>query len=130
MLEERGIINDKRSAKRLMLIDYIYQYLLIGTTPEEQYEEHEISNNDFEYLKELLEHFDDLVESINNTLANDWNFKRIGYIEKAVLLFAHNEIKYKKTDKALIIDECVKIIKYYTLDDEYKFINASIDKVS
>lgn len=129
MLEERGIVNDKRSEKRLKLIDYIYQYLLIGVKPEEQFEDHEISNEHYETLKIIIENEVMLIESINNSLSNDWNFKRLGYIEKAVLLYAHYEILIKKRDKALIIDESVKIIKYYTIEDEYKYINKSLDNL-
>lgn len=129
MHKERGKVNNPNVLKRLLIIDYIYQYLLIGTTPKTQYEDNDIKENEYDYLVDLISKKDELIASINKTLINGWTFERLGYIEKSILLNAHYELLFLKLDKALVINEAVDMVKYYTYEDEYKYIHSALDKV-
>ena len=59
-----------------------------------------------------------------------WNFDRINALERAILLMSYSHMKYiGKTDKKVIIDVAVRLSKKYLDKDDYKFVNAILDKV-
>ena len=59
-----------------------------------------------------------------------WNFDRINALERAILLMSYSNMKYiGKTDKKVIIDVAVRLAKKYLDKDDYKFVNAILDRV-
>lgn len=59
-----------------------------------------------------------------------WNFDRISALERAILLMSYSNMKYiGKTDKKVVIDVAVRLAKKYLDKDDYKFVNAILDRV-
>jgi transcription termination factor NusB len=60
----------------------------------------------------------------------NWKFARLNRVAQAILLLAYIHHHYvKDADKSVIIDVAVRLSKKFLHDDEYKFINAILDKV-
>ena len=53
----------------------------------------------------------------------------IELIDKAILIFAINEMFYGDLDKPIIIDESIRLAKKFSSPDSYKFLNATLDKI-
>ncbi len=75
-----------------------------------------------------LEHYEEIVNIISKNLHN-WTFNRIDNVAKAILFVGVSDGEYAHlSPRNVIIDECVKIAKNYLKEDDYKFINAVLDK--
>lgn len=59
-----------------------------------------------------------------------WNFDRLNALERAILLmsYTHKQLD-NAADKKVIIDVAVRLSKKYLDKDDYKFVNAILDKV-
>ena len=58
-----------------------------------------------------------------------WNFDRLNALERAILLMSYAHSKLTETaDKKVIIDVAVRLAKKYLDKDDYKFVNAILDK--
>lgn len=75
-----------------------------------------------------LEHFDEIVKSIEEHLVN-WTFSRLDDVCKAILFEAISEGKYAKlSPRKVVISEAVKLAKNYLKDGDHRFVNAILDK--
>lgn len=90
-----------------------------------------IDDND-KFIKQLflqvIKNTNELVTLINSALDN-WNFDRLGLVEKAILLTSLAQGKYLKQPKEVVIDVAVELSKKYCEDKAYKLINGVLDKV-
>ncbi len=59
----------------------------------------------------------------------DWDFKRLGGIEKAILRLGVYELLFTTTDKPVIINEAVELAKNYAEDMAPKLINGILDSI-
>ncbi len=66
---------------------------------------------------------------INKILKGDWDFKRLGFVEQAILIIAASEINFETAQKAIVIDEAITLAKKFCDDDTYKLINGVLDKL-
>lgn len=66
-------------------------------------------------------------EKINQSLNDDWEFKRLGYVEQAILMIACCELDLEVSPKAIVIDEAVTLAKKYCDEETYKLINGVLD---
>ncbi len=58
-----------------------------------------------------------------------WKFDRINAIARAILLMSYTNFKIiGGVDKSIVIDLAVRLAKKYLDKDDYKFINAVLDK--
>ena len=58
-----------------------------------------------------------------------WKFDRLNALERAILLMSYTHSKLEeKADKKVIIDVAVRLSKKYLDKDDYKFVNAILDK--
>lgn len=58
-----------------------------------------------------------------------WKFDRINAIARAILLMSYTNYKILGgVDKSIVIDLAVRLAKKYLDKDDYKFINAVLDK--
>ena len=58
-----------------------------------------------------------------------WKFDRLNALERAILLMSYTHSKLEETaDKKVIIDVAVRLSKKYLDKDDYKFVNAILDK--
>ncbi len=75
-------------------------------------------------IQGTIEQQSDLDARIKEHLDN-WDFRRIGEIDKAVLRLAMYEYTaIKTTPKEVIIKEAVGLVKEYGTDNSYKFVNG------
>lgn len=57
----------------------------------------------------------------------NWHFNRISVITKLILRYAVWELKEKKSDSTLVINEAVELAKGYAEKDSFRFVNAVLD---
>ncbi len=72
-----------------------------------------------------------LKEIINNIepYLNKWKFERLNYCIKSILIISYCNFTYvQDIEKPIVIDCAVKLAKKYGDSDDYKFINAVLDK--
>ena len=85
-----------------------------------------VANKDFYIVKN---NWDNYIKRINETLSDDWEFDRLGCVEKAILLMAASELDFETAQKPIVIDEAVTLTKKYCDEDAYKLINGVLDQL-
>ena len=66
-------------------------------------------------------------QKFNKSLIHFWKFKRLGYVEQAILIIACCELDLDVSPKAIVIDEAVTLAKKYCDEETYKLINGVLD---
>ena len=74
-----------------------------------------------------MKYKDIYIEKINQSLNDEWEFKRLGYVEQAILIIACCELDLDVSPKAIVIDEAVTLAKKYCDEETYKLINGVLD---
>lgn len=79
---------------------------------------------------EVIKHINDIIPVYNDHM-NKWTFDRLNRVEQAILLVAYTQYHYIDTDidKRIVIDVAIKLTKTYCSPNDYKFVNAILDKV-
>lgn len=85
------------------------------------------------FLRELvvksLLHIDDIIIEISKHLVK-WKFDRLNMLSQAILIMSYAHFYYvEKIDKAILINIAVKFAKKFVPGDDFKYINAILDKV-
>lgn len=76
-----------------------------------------------------LSHINEIIPEYQANMAK-WNFSRLNNLEKAILLMSYANYKFvKESDKSVVINTAVNLSKKYLDKDDYKFVNAILDKV-
>lgn len=76
-----------------------------------------------------VEHGEEIDRLIRDHAAN-WDFARIGQIEKNILRLAIAELKFcLETPPAVVINEAVELARDYADEESRGFINAVLDRV-
>lgn len=76
---------------------------------------------------DAMKYKDVYIEKINDSLTADWEFKRLGYVEQAILILACCELDLEVSPRAIVIDEAVTLAKKYCDEETYKLINGVLD---
>ena len=78
----------------------------------------------------MVKHYQEIIPIFEKNMRK-WTFDRLNLLEQALLLLAYCQSYYsvEKTDKAIIINVSVELAKKYLSDNDYKFVNAILDKV-
>ena len=76
---------------------------------------------------DAMKYKDIYIEKINHSLTQDWEFKRLGYVEQAILILACGELDLDGSPRAIVIDEAVTLAKKYCDEETYKLINGVLD---
>ena len=116
-----------------------YQYLFYLSINEKQsiedllkasFQEHidEVDKFSKDYLRTMILNLPDIVAHIE-PLLNKWTFKRLEFVEQAILVLGYTEYKYLNTPKPVIINICVKLAQKFGNDESYKFINAVLENI-
>jgi len=58
-----------------------------------------------------------------------WSFDRLNLVEQSILIMSYTHKQIEKSDKSIIINIAVKLSKKFLDKDDYKFVNAILDKV-
>lgn len=126
-----------RHHARMAVVSLLYAFDLgNGNTAKqtaEILEEKKIRNKQKDFALELysgvMEHIDSCDKSIIEHL-KDWDFERLGSIERATLRLAVYEILFGELDSAVVINEAVEITKAFGTEQSPKFINGVLDAIS
>lgn len=80
-------------------------------------------------LIKTIKHYETAISHLEPQMVK-WTFARLNRVAQAILLLAYTHFHYiKDTDKKVIIDVAVRLAKKFLQDDDYKFVNAILDKV-
>ncbi|PAF41468.1 transcription antitermination factor NusB [Helicobacter sp. 11S03491-1] len=80
----------------------------------------------FDGVLKNLEELDKLIK----LYLKEWDFERLGGMERAILRLGAYEIKFTQTDSPVVINEAVELGKNYGGDNAPKFINGVLDALS
>lgn len=102
----------------------------------------EILNNSFGFLRNLRENEREFVEKMVNTVLENsteidrsistnligWRLARLNPVDRNLLRMGIAEARFND-QKAIIIDDLIRIAKKYSEMDSYRILNAILDKV-
>ncbi len=85
------------------------------------------------FVKEIvikaLNHKEEIISQIEPNLKN-WKFSRLNLITQSIFLLSVAHYQFvKDIEKPIVINVAVSLAKKYVVEDDYKFINAVLDKV-
>jgi N utilization substance protein B len=126
-----------RHHARMAVVSLLYAFDLgNGNTAEhtdEILEEKKIRNKQKDFALDLytgvMENLGACDEVIIAHL-KDWDFERLGSIERATLRLAAYEILFGDLDSAVVINEALEITKAFGTEQSPKFINGVLDAIS
>ena len=130
----KNLVNFKVALKtREYLVQAIYQMFFNNQNPIEIIEqfkkEHELQKVDFENFSESLISINKYKEEFKKILIYlEIQDKNINLLDKSIIYFAINELKFGNLDPLVVIDESLRLSKKFSNPDSYKFINACLDK--
>ena len=130
----KNLVNFKVALKtREYLVQAIYQMFFNNQNPIEIIEqfkkEHELQKVDFENFSESLISINKYKEEFKKILIYlEIQDKDINLLDKLIIYFAINELKFSNLDPLVVIDESLRLSKKFSNPDSYKFINACLDK--
>ena len=130
----KNLVNFKVALKtREYLVQAIYQMFFNNQNPIEIIEqfkkEHELQKVDFENFSESLISINKYKEEFKKILIYlEIKDKDINLLDKSIIYFAINELKFGNLDPLVVIDEALRLSKKFSNPDSYKFINACLDK--
>ena len=126
-----------RHQARMAVVSLLYAYDLgngkIADVAVDILEEKKIRNKQREFALGLFEgviqNLDKVDEAIKTHL-KEWDFERLGSIERATLRLGAYEIMFTDLDPAVIINEAVEISKNFAAEQSPKFINGVLDAIA
>ena len=126
-----------RHQARMAVVSLLYAYDLgnqsIADFSDEIMEEKKIRNKQRDFAMDLfrgvVEHLEKIDEAIVKHL-KDWDFDRLGSIERATLRLGEYEIMFGELDSAVIINEAIEVTKAFGSEQSPKFINGVLDAIS
>jgi len=126
-----------RSHAREAIAGLLYAYSVgntdISLLAKDYLQTRKIKNKQQEFALSLLEgtisHLNELDSMLNQQL-KEWEFSRLGQMEKSILRLGAFEILYTKTDHAIIINEAIELAKIYIGDKSPQFINGILDSLA
>ncbi len=126
-----------RHQARMAVVSLLYAYDLgnqsIADFSDEIMEEKKIRNKQRDFAMDLFlgatKHLVEVDEAIVKHL-KDWDFDRLGSIERATLRLGAYEIMYGELDSAVIINEAIEVTKAFGSEQSPKFINGVLDAIA
>jgi len=126
-----------RHHARMAVVSLLYAFDLgNGNTAEhtaEILEEKKIRNKQKDFALDLYDGVMSNLEACDKAIVThlkDWDFERLGSIERATLRLAAYEILFGDLDSAVVINEAVEITKAFGTEQSPKFINGVLDAIS
>lgn len=126
-----------RHHARMAVVSLLYAYDLgngnIAEHTDEILEEKKIRNKQKDFALTLYEGVMSEIEACDKAIVEhlkEWDFERLGAIERATLRLAAYEILFSELDNAVIINEAVEITKAFGTEQSPKFINGVLDAIS
>ena len=121
----------------MAVVSLLYAYDLgngnIAEHTAEILEEKKIRNKQKDFALNLYEGVLENLEACDKAIIEhlkEWDFERLGAIERATLRLASYEILFGDLDSAVVINEAVEITKAFGTEQSPKFINGVLDAIS
>lgn len=126
-----------RHHARMAVVSLLYAYDLgnqsILEHSDEILEEKKIRNKQRDFALTLyngvIENLQLCDDAISNNL-KEWDFERLGSIERATLRLGAYEILCEGLESAVIINEAIEITKAFGSEQSPKFINGVLDAIA
>lgn len=126
-----------RHHARMAVVSLLYAYDLgngnIAEHTDEILEEKKIRNKQRDFAIGLYEGVMQNLEVVDKAIIEhlkEWDFERLGSIERATLRLASFEILFGDLDSAVVINEAVEITKSFGTEQSPKFINGVLDAIA
>ena len=126
-----------RHHARMAVVSLLYAYDLgngnIAEHTAEILEEKKIRNKQKDFALGLYEGVMENLPVCDAAIIKhlkEWDFERLGAIERATLRLASYEILFGELDSAVVINEAVEITKAFGTEQSPKFINGVLDAIS
>ncbi|MGL5978098.1 MAG: transcription antitermination factor NusB [Erysipelotrichaceae bacterium] len=124
-----------RHQQRELAMTCLYQYFLLKGDIKQIVLDNLDGKNEIDpflytITVDAVQYQDDYIAMLNEKLAtSDWEFNRLGFVERAILLIAVCELDLETAQKPIIIDEAVNLTKKFCDDDTYKLVNGVLDQL-
>ncbi|MDH5465443.1 MAG: transcription antitermination factor NusB [Thiovulaceae bacterium] len=126
-----------RHQAREAVISLLYAYDMgneeIAKHADDILEDKKIRNKQKDFALELFEGTMGQLESLDKVIIEnlkEWDFERLGNIERAILRLGSYEVLNKDLDSAVIINEAIELAKKLCSEQSPSFINGVLDGVS
>ena len=121
----------------MAVVSLLYAYDLgngaIADYTDEILEEKKIRNKQRDFALTLFDgvmaHLDEIDAAIVKHL-KEWDFDRLGSIERATLRLGAYEALYSDLDSAVVINEAIEVAKAFGTEQSPKFINGVLDAIA
>lgn len=113
-----------------LVFEYLFsQDFMIEDELEEKSLEGEEKDYALSILNLLKENFNEVENKLSSFLRKPLTIKDIYTLDHAILLTSIIQIDYMKEDKALVINEAVRLAKKYSTDKSPSFINGILSSI-
>ncbi len=126
-----------RHQARMAVVSLLYAFDLgngnLAQHTDEILEEKKIRNKQKDFALTLYEGVMQNIAVCDEAIIKhlkEWDFERLGAIERATLRLATYEILFGGLDSAVVINEAVEITKAFGTEQSPKFINGVLDAIS
>ncbi len=126
-----------RHHARMAVVSLLYAFDLgnksIADFTDEILEDKKIRNKQKEFALDLFSGVMEHLESVDKAIVKhlkEWDFERLGSIERATLRLGAYEIMYSSLDSAVVINEAIEVSKAFGTEQSPKFINGVLDAIS
>jgi len=126
-----------RHHARMAVVSLLYAFDLgnksIADFTDEILEDKKIRNKQKEFALDLFRGVMEHLESVDKAIVKhlkEWDFERLGSIERATLRLGAYEIMYSSLDSAVVINEAIEVSKAFGTEQSPKFINGVLDAIS
>lgn len=126
-----------RHHARMAVVSLLYAYDLgngkIAQFSDEILEEKKIRNKQKDFALTLFDGVMAHIELIDTAIERhlkEWDFSRLGTIERATLRLGAYEALYSDLDSAVVINEAIEVAKAFGTEQSPKFINGVLDAIA
>ena len=125
-----------RTKVRQTIMEILYGFdmgnVLSISDLDEVINEQNIKNDKKEFAQELIYGVIENMENIDKTIDKyliDWDFYRLGYIERAIFRLGTYEISYQGNSGAIVINELLSLSRKYCDPKSTSFINGVLNSI-
>lgn len=120
--------------KRVLLVKQIYSQLMRNDNPLVAKKEfasyfYNIDANFIKVFEYFLDYKEAIIQEISKSILPNWSFDRLSVVDQAILFQSYSEFKTLNVSKIIIIDQAIITVKKYSVYENYKYINAILEKV-
>ena len=126
-----------RHHARMAVVSLLYAYDLgnksIADYTDEILEDKKIRNKQKEFALDLFRGVMDNLAAVDEAIVKhlkDWDFERLGSVERATLRLGAYEIMNTELDSAVVINEAIEVSKAFGTEQSPKFINGVLDAIA